>query len=195
MKHLLLLIVCATLMPTMVWAQESHTDTLSSDYNHTAPYIGPTDGFIDDPLFPAPYHSYPDTWWVHEGVNAKVEMSATVGLSRHSPSGVGLGRSIDLLYVSPIKNKWNYTLGATTTAFDWSAFTFHDAGIYGSANYYPTDKVALSVSGYKSILPNNKTAWPWLGGHMDSYVGGNLNLKFNRNASMEIHVGTSTWKP
>lgn len=151
-------------------------------------------GIIEDPLFPSPYHNDPDTWNVHEGMNVRVGMSATVGLDKHSPHGVGLGRSIDFMYVSPIRNRWNYSIGATSTSFDWGGYKYNDIGLYGNAAYYPTDKMSLSISGYKSLLPNAKGRLPYYPGHMDSYIGGNLNLRLSRNAFLELHVGTSTWK-
>ena len=193
MKHFLLLIAIFILPAVCIDAQEA---TNSDSIRTVRPYHPVSYGhdMIEDPLFPAPRHRAYDSWEVHEGINAQVSMSATVGLGKHSPKGVGFGRSIDFLYVSPIRNKWNYTLGATTTAFDWGHFRYNDVGFYGSANYYPSDKVILSVNGYKSLMPNAKASLPFYYGHMDSYIGGDLNLKLSRNSFLEFHVGTSTWK-
>lgn len=111
--------------------------------------------YIEDPMFPTPvFEPIVDVWDVHEGVNARISMSATAGFGSGAPHGVGFGRTIDFLYVSPIKNKWNYAIGATTTGMDWGGYHHTSAGIYGNVNYYPSDKVRLSLTGYKSVLPN-----------------------------------------
>lgn len=211
---------------------------------------------IEDPLFPAPRHTYatpsPDTTsqspaqstydyyspyygGLHEGVNVRIDLTAMAGFGSGAPHGAGFGRSIDFVYVSPIKNKWNYTLGLNSTGMNWGGLNYNDAGISGSVNYYPTENISLSLYGYKSLLSNTHNRWPhyygwgcapyyWggfpygLGGfpyygdsygywgsafapygginywRPNSYIGGDLNVRFNNNTWLEVHVGAGRWE-
>lgn len=189
------------------------------DYEALRPYTYR----IEDPLFPSPRYDYADGWDVHEGVNVRVELSASAGFGSRAPKGVGLGRTVDFLYVSPVKNNWNYTLGLTSTGYHWGALQYNDVGVSGSVNYFHSDKVSLSLYGYKSLLSNSRNrfpAWeyggwdyagggwgcaPWGGygwlpyapchyGHLDSYLGGDLNVRFNNNTSLQVHLSAGRWE-
>lgn len=227
MKHFLTTILSLFAIVSAAFAQTHDGDTLrteavaSTATGRTSNTSFSRDNDIEDPLFPAPRYYAGNRYEVHEGVNVSVGLSATVGLGHGSPGGVGLGRSLDVLYVSPIRNKWNFAVGATSSAVNWGAFHHTDLGIYGSANYYPSDKVTLSVDAYKSLLAPKYSSLPYyMGdrymlprglctspfnpcgdyygpcyrGNLDSQFGAGLNLKLNRKTFIEFHVGTSTWR-
>lgn len=175
MRHFLLPLFVAILSVSAAMAQESR------------------DHYIEDPLFPAPRHAY-DYWGgLHEGVNVRVDLSAMVGFGHGAPHGAGFGRTIDFLYVSPIKNKWNYTIGLTSTGLNWGGLNYNDVGVSGSVNYYPTDNVSLSLYGYKSLLNNAHNRLPYYYGGYE-YLGGDANIRFNNNTWLELHVGAGRWE-
>ena len=186
--------------------------------HHYDPY------YIEDPMFPTPVDDpFVDTWDVHEGVNTRVSVSATAGFGSRAPHGVGFGRTIDFLYVSPLHGRWNYAIGATTTGMDWGGYHYNDAALYGTVNYYASDKVRLSLTGYKSLLPNARghrfnpyyspyydpylspfspfspylltsfSPYYYNPGQLDTYVGGDVHVKLKNNSWIEVHVGASTW--
>lgn len=224
MRHFLLPLFVAILSVSTALAQES---------------LG---RYIEDPIFPAPRHAYApqpqdttarqdtdtghapayDYWGgLHEGVNVRVDLSAMAGFGHGAPHGAGFGRTIDFLYVSPIKNKWNYTLGLTSTGLNWGGLNYNDVGISGSVNYYPTENISLSLYGYKSLLSNAHNRLPYyyrgygyLGGwgnapfgwggfpygggydyfNPNSYIGGDVNIRFNNNTWLELHIGAGRWE-
>jgi len=166
--------------------------------------------FIDDPMFPMRHRGMGyDVWDVHEGINVRAELSASVGIGSGSPDGVGFGRRIDFLYVSPIKNKWNYSIGATTMGMNWGGYNYNSVGLMGNVNYYPSDKVTLSVTGYKSLMGTGGYRYggyydcdfygtyfrrPFDRSRLDSYLGADLNVKLNNKTELDFHIGTGNWK-
>lgn len=197
---------------------------------------------IEDPLFPTPRHTYattqadsasqsssqstydPDYSYyggLHQGVNVRVDLTAMAGFGSGAPRGAGFGRSIDVIYVSPLRNKWNYTLGLSTAGLNWGGIQYNDVGISGSVNYYPSENVSLALYGYKSLLSNAHHRLPFYYGGItppyfvydtpfwgsgfapygdwdywrpNTYIGGDLNVRFNNNTWLQVHVGTGKWE-
>lgn len=130
---------------------------------------------------------------LHEGFNAQVSMSATVGLGGRHPSGVGFGRDLNLAYASPLNRRLTYAVAANTSQFNWGSFHYNQAGVGGALNYAANDKVSFSVEGYKNLV-RPRSFLPFDGTRCDSYVGGALNVKWSDNVFIQVSVGTSTWR-
>lgn len=130
---------------------------------------------------------------LHEGFNALLSMSATVGLGGHHPSGVGFGRDISLAYASPLGKRTTYAVAANTSAFNWGGFHYNQAAVGGSLNYALGDKVWVSVEGYKNLV-RPKSYLPYETTRCDSYLGGVVNMKWSDNVFIQVSVGTSTWR-
>lgn len=243
MKRFLIILAFTIATVLNIAAQEARPDSLMTQKPSERAESRGRHAHIEDPMFPTRHRPrYDDEWDAHEGVNVRVSASATVGLGSGSPSGVGIGRSLDILYVSPIKNKLGYTLGASTSGMDWGGLRFNEVGLHGSMSYFPSDKLTLTLTGYKSLLANGNNTMPypcgyygspyvggpfcggpffggpsfWGGGtmpymggmgwpfgygyygypagHLDSYVGGDINWKLGRNSWLEVHIGTGSWR-
>ena len=132
-------------------------------------------------------------WPLHEGLNASLSLSATVGVGGKTPSGVGFGRDVGMVYASPLGKRLVYTLGANSSQMDWGGWNYNQAGVGGTLNYMLNDKVSFSLAGYKELVHpvpfEGRSAF-----HRDNYVGGAVNMKFTDNIFIQISVGTSTWK-
>ncbi len=136
------------------------------------------------------YSSYP----IHQGLNASLSLSATMGLGGKTPSGIGFGRDVNMTYASPAGKQMVYTIGVSTSQMDWGGWHYNQAGIGGTLNYILNDKVSLSLAGYKELVhpvgPDG--GYPYF--RRDNYVGGAVNMKFTDNVFIQVSIGTSSWK-
>lgn len=128
---------------------------------------------------------------VHQGLNASLSLSATMGLGGNTPSGVGFGRDVNMVYASQA-GKLVYTLGANTSQLDWGGWHYNQAGIGGTLNYIVSDKVSLGLTGYKELVHPDRLGYPCF--RRDNYIGGAVNMKFTDNIFLQVSIGTSTWK-
>ncbi len=135
------------------------------------------------------YSLYP----IHQGLNASLSLSATMGLGGKTPSGIGFGRDVNLAYASPAGKQMVYTLGVNTSQMDWGGWHYNQAGIGGTLNYILNDKVSLSLAGYKELVhPVGLAGYPCF--RRDNYVGGAVNMKFTDNIFIQVSIGASSWK-
>lgn|GEM_PF-1387851 len=191
MKRLIsvILLILPGLLAHAQWDGSTRTpgDTIVSPVYHLS----------DSTLYYPPVSSY--YFWngspLHSGLNAQLSMSATVGLGGHHPGGVGFGKDINIVYASPIKGKMGYTLGLNHNSLNWGGLRWNEASIGGSLNYNPSDRVYLSIEGYKNLMRSdsrvNPLYRPW---DYDSYLGGSLGIKFSPYIFVQVSVGTSTWR-
>ena len=116
---------------------------LSPAVPYTSAWASPWGSFGAD--FPA--------WRLHEGLNAQFGMSATVGLGKHAPSGVGFGQSVALAYVFPLKDRLFAAAGVYANHFDWGGWRTTGAGLAGLVGYELSDICTLYAFGSKSFVP------------------------------------------
>lgn len=147
-----------------------------------------------------PYYIVSPSWYgydwsffpLHQGINASLSLSATIGFGSHHLSGVGFGRQVDFIYASPIAKQLSYTVGMNTSQMDWGGFHYNQAGIGGSLNYAVNDKVSLSLSGYKDLVhPQSLLPQQYL--HPDKYLEGAVNMKFTPYFFLQVSFGTSSF--
>lgn len=183
-NRILAFLICSVLF-LGAFAQEKSADVMPQNF------ALPADSTL---YFPVP--QLPTFWhtpWLHEGFNAALSLSATVGLGGHHPKGVGFGKSISLAYAAPLGKRFSYTLGMNTDFFNWGGLRYREASIAGALNYQCNDIVSLTLEGYKEIVHPN--LYPFLRDrmHPDKYLGGAINFQFNRNVFMQISVGTGEY--
>ena len=170
-----------------------HT-SLSADQDTAAADSG---GYCTIPYYYMGGYSWNGCYWplfsLHEGLNARISMSATVGLGGHHPSGVGFGRDINLVYAPLSGKQLNYAVTAGTSVFNWGGIHYNQAGIGGLLNYAASDKLSFSLEGYKDLI-HPKPFLSYDPMRRDSYIGGTVNLKFFDNIFIQVSVGTSTWR-
>lgn len=129
---------------------------------------------------------------LHSGMNAQLSLSTMVGWGSHSPSGVGFGRSVSVIYASPMKNNFSYTLGINTQGINWGGYRYNEASIGGSLNYSANDKLGFSIEGYKDMT-TQQTFNRFRPYRPDSYISGAVNYKFSDKVFIQVSVGSSTW--
>jgi len=71
---------------------------------------------------------------IHQGFNTLLSLDATIGIGNHHPSGVGLGRHVNFIYASSLKNQLSYTLGLNSSQMNWGSYHYNQAGVSGSLN-------------------------------------------------------------
>ncbi len=137
---------------------------------------------------------------LHEGFNAQFSLSAIMGLDHHSPSGVGFGRDVQMAYATPIKGMFSYTLGLSASLLDWSGLNYHQVGIGGSLNAAVSDRVLLTLIGYKGLsnptgrLSDFHSCLPWWQDGIDHYVGASALVKVSDFLFFQVSVGTVSFR-
>ena len=168
---------------------------LRSQTTEPSPEVAADSVSLSAPLSNAfPYWCGPDMglWMLHPGLNTQLSLSATVGTGHGSPSGVGFGRSLGMVYASQPSSPLFYTLGVHTSQLSWGGRHLNEAALLGSVGYQLSDKVSLSLEGYKEMVhPTSRPLRESI--HREHYLGGALNMKFTDNVFVTISLGTSAW--
>lgn len=137
---------------------------------------------------------------LHEGFNAQFSLSAIMGMGEHTPSGVGFGRDVQMAYAAPLKGGLSYTLGASATSMDWGGLCYHQVGIGGSLNAAVSDKVLLTLTGYKGLsnptgrLADFNSCLPWWSDGLDHYIGASALVKVSDFFYFQVSVGTASFR-
>ena len=141
---------------------------------------------------------------LHEGFNAQFSLSAIMGMGHHAPSGVGFGKDIQMAYAGPIKDRLSYTLGAVASLLDWGRLNYQQVGVGGSLNAAVSDRVMLSLTGYKSLSNSGghygcgfgpgAGYMPWCGDGLDHYIGAAAMFKVSDAFFFQVSVGSATFR-
>ena len=158
------------------------------------------------PLFCSPlgYAWAPDYWggtpWrLHEGMNAQVGMSLSVGLGKHAPSGVGFGQSLAMAYALPLNGRFTVAAGVYAHHMDWGGWRSTDAGVAGIVGYKVSDTVSLYAYGSKTFLPKENdlrfrhNAFPLYWGEPKERVGAAAEFKLGENGLIGVSVEHSSY--
>lgn len=96
---------------------------------------------------------YAPAWRLHEGFNAELGLSLSVGLGRHAPKGVGFGQTAAFAYLLPVTNRLSVAAGIFAHNMDWGAWRRTDVGVAGVMAYQLGERVSLYAFGSKTFLP------------------------------------------
>ncbi len=141
----------------------------------------------------SPWNSGLDSfgWRLHEGFNAQLGMSLSVGFGHGAPHGVGFGRSAAFAYALPLSEKFSAAVGVYTAGMDWGAFRQTDAGVAATLRYQLSDAVSLYAYGSASLLPDSKrrpfAPWAW-GGEPKERIGAMAEFRIGEKATFQIAV-------
>lgn len=140
--------------------EEVHCDSAA-----TALIAAPAE--TDSLLQPVPYRPLvlctpwglgdPGMWSLHEGLNANVGFSVSVGLGKNSPSGAGFGEHFAAAYATSFGKykRWVGALGFYVNRLDWDRFHNTEAGVAGLLGYHVNDRCSLYAYGNYNILPTS----------------------------------------
>ena len=185
MKRLVLLL---SWLPLLTWGQDAPLAPSVGDSLAVAPVRGVAAPWCVPPVAGLGHW---ETFPLHAGLNAAMTMSATVGLDRHAPHGVGLGRSLGMAYANPLGQRWSYAVGLNAAMTDWGGMHGRSATLGGAVSYQCTDAVSLGVMGYKDLVkPDHRMFYDYW--HEDSYVGGAVNMKFSPSVFLQVSFGVGS---
>ncbi len=100
---------------------------------------------------PEPFYMSP--WQLHEGFNAQLGMSVSVGLGKHSPRGVGFGSNAAFVYAMPFGEKLAFAGGVKMQTLDWGGWKMRNASAFGVAAYKLNERMNIYAFGEKSLVP------------------------------------------
>lgn len=125
---------------------------------------------------------------LHEGFNANLSLSATVGFGKHAPSGVGFGKSIDLSYLHTFSPKLSAAVGVYASHFSWGGSSNTDLGVTAMLAYRATDRLTLYAYGTKSLTPNSRNTWQY--GYWNNFLstGDRLGVAAGYKFSEKFHM-------
>lgn len=140
-------------------------------------------------------------WRLHEGFNAQLGLSLTVGLGHHAPSGVGFGKEVGFAYAAPLNRRLSVAAGLYGTHFDWGAFRTADVGLAALLAYRLNERITLYAYGAKSVMPAERRfafgpygplyspcSALWLGDIPKERFGVAAEFKLGENAMIGVSV-------
>lgn len=95
-------------------------------------------------------------WRLHEGFNAQLGLSLSVGLGKGAWRGAGFGQTAAFAWLQPLTPRLSVAAGVFAAHTDWGAWRRTDAGIAGMVAYRPADRLTLYAFGSKSFLPRTQ---------------------------------------
>jgi len=137
-------------------------------------------------------NDYGFDWRLHDGFNAQLSMSLTVGGGQKNLKGIGFGQSAAFAYVRPLSSRFDVAIGVYADNMTWGGYRATDGGVAATLRYRASDVVSLYAYAAKSFLPNSKRRF--LGFFPYGYpvpterVGAMAEFKVGQNASIQISV-------
>lgn len=102
---------------------------------------------------PEPFYLSP--WQLHEGLNAQMGMSVSVGFGRHAPRGAGIGSSMAFVYAKPVGDRLSLTGGVSMDSMNWGSWRERNATVAATAGYRVSDCLSLYAFGSHSLTPRS----------------------------------------
>lgn len=189
--HILLLItlaaVSARAQDDAVWHKAPAAPPGSSALSETADTTSV--GALMPRLFmPEPFYMSP--WALHEGFNAQLGMSVTMGFGKHAPKGVGIGSDAAFIYALPVGKRFAVAAGVTMHTLDWGGWKMRDATVMGIAAYRLNDFMNVYAFGEKSLLPQSQRALPFRQRGEERW-GGAVDFSLGNNVFIQVGVSQS----
>lgn len=146
-----------------------------------------------DGMSPWYYGSYGPSWRLHEGFNAQLGMSLSVGFGKNAPSGVGFGQTAAFAYALPLSERFAAAVGVYANNMDWGGLRQTDGGVAAALQWRVSDAVSLYAYGAKSFLPANRTVaafvpFPAYLNTVRDRVGAMAEFKVGKNAMIQVSV-------
>lgn len=133
------------------------------------------------------------SWRLHEGFNAQLGMSLTVGFGKGAPKGVGFGQSAAFAYALPLSERFSAAVGVYANNMDWGGFKQTEGGVAAAFQYRLSDVVSLYAYGAKSFLPRDRKAslfspFPLYLNTPKDRIGAMAEIKMGKNAMIQVSV-------
>ncbi|MEG1580004.1 MAG: hypothetical protein RR386_01945 [Bacteroidaceae bacterium] len=162
------------------------SDSLTNSEEIPQDRLLPMQSTFVNPLYYRSYNGFDG--FLHSGLNASLSLSATVGLGSHSPSGVGFGKDIDVMYVFPLDKRWSAAVGLYFSDFSWGdAYSNRELGFSGTVSYRMSEKVMLSAYANKSIT-HTRMPLPFCPREGGDRIGGRVDVKVNDHVSFGVAI-------
>lgn len=143
-----------------------------------------------------PWHGYgwSGGWLLHEGFNAKVDLSMSSFSGRNIPNRVGFGQNIALAYAKTLNTRWSVAVGVYGYNLDWGQFSQQDAGVSAVVRYRANEW--LNLYGYASQKITSSSSSPLTAFLFDPYgmrtpetrVGAAAEIKLGKHALLNVSV-------
>ena len=150
-------------------------------------------------LQPFSCNPYDYSWRLHEGFNAQMGMSLSVGMGKHAPKGVGFGQNAAFAYVLPVTPKLTLAAGVFASNMDWGTWRRTNVGIGAMAAYTVNDRINLYAYASKSFLPRGndfrfrRDPFPLFLEQQKDRIGAAAEFKIGQNAMIGISVEYSSY--
>lgn len=131
-------------------------------------------------------------WRLHEGFNAQLGMSLSVGLGRHAPRGVGFGQSAAFAYALPLSRRFSAAVGVYADHLDWGRYRMTGAGVAAAVRFEATERFSLYAYGARSFTPQSDrlraAVWGPFAPMPKERVGVAGELKIGESAMISVSV-------
>lgn len=189
--HILLLITLAVLnakaQDDAVWHRAPATP-LTDTAAMLTPDTSTVSALMPRLFMPEPFYMSP--WTLHEGFNAQLGMSVTMGFGKHAPKGVGIGSNAAFIYALPVGQRFAVAGGVLMHTLDWGGWKTRDASVVGIAAYRLNDFMNVYAFGEKSLTPKSQRGVPFRergedrwGGAVDFSLGNHVFIQFGVSQS------------
>lgn len=131
-------------------------------------------------------------WRLHEGFNAQLGMSLSVGVGRHAPRGAGFGQNAAFAYVLPLSRRFSAAAGVMVDRLDWGRYSYTDASVAAALRFEATERFSLYAYAAHSLTPASHRPWSYLRDPFSAppreRVGVMGELKLGENAMISVSV-------
>lgn len=134
---------------------------------------------------PEPFYLSP--WQLHEGLNAQMGMSVSVGFGRRAPRGAGFGTSMAFVYAKPVNDRLSLTGGVSMDSMDWGSWRERNATVAATAGYRVSDFLSLYAYGSRSLTP--RSVYGAGSPRYDAtHWGGGAEMSLGKNVFIQVGV-------
>lgn len=126
-------------------------------------------------------------WSLHNGLNASLSLSATVGLGDNA--GSGFAQSVAMMYATELAPRLSLAFGGYYSHFNWGPAQFNDAGLTAVLGYRFNEHWEAYLFGQKSIMTPKMPMPLYYMGDFGDKIGAEVRYNVNRSFS----IGVSVW--
>ncbi len=132
-------------------------------------------------------------WYIHEGLNASVDLSAFTSFGKNHFSGTA--ERIDLLYAKALSDHWSIAVGGYFTNINTNRGNYMSGGLSAMVDYRFDEHWEAYLFAQKNLFHNNSVGryGPWYGmdaydyfGNMCDRIGAGVRYNFNPTTYVEV---------